>query len=285
MTSPWKPQYRMTHQYIGPLKACLLDWSGTVADKYVLAPVVVFVEIFKKYKVPISMTEARAPMGLRKDLHIKAITQIPEVRKRWHDAHGRFPNQTDVDSMFKDAVPMQLEVLPTYSELLPGAASAVQTLRNKFNLKIGSTTGFTRSMVDVILKEAIKQGYHPDVTVAGDDVTNGTRPKPHMIYRNLDLLDIDCIQSVVKVDDTVSGITEAHNAGCWSVGVARYSNYMNIDSFEHEKLLDKSEINERLSNSRDILVKGGAHYVIDSIADLPNVIEDINQRLLRGERP
>merc|ERR1712168_172445 len=221
-----------------------------------------FVEVFKKHGVPISMNEAREPMGLRKDFHIKAILEMPDVQKRWNDVYGRLPNQGDVDNIFKDAVPMQLEVLPKYSGLLPGTVSAVN-----------------------ILKDAIKQGYHPDVTVAGDDVINGTRPQPHMIYRNLDLLNIPPIQSVVKVDDTVSGIVEAHNAGCWSVGVARYSNYMDIDSFEQEEQLDEKEIARRLNVTRDILIKSGAHYVIDSIADMPEVVDDINQRLKKGERP
>ena len=36
---------------MGGLKAAILDWSGTTADKYVIAPAVVFVEVFKKHKV------------------------------------------------------------------------------------------------------------------------------------------------------------------------------------------------------------------------------------------
>lgn len=40
------------------------------------------------------------------------------------------------------------------------------------------------------------------------------------------------IQSVVKVDDTVSGVGEGLNAGCWSVGLYGYSNYTDIDSLE-----------------------------------------------------
>ena len=55
-----------------------------------------------------------------------------------------------------------------------------------------------------------------------------------MVYRNMDLLDVNPIQAVVKVDDTVSGVGEALEAGCWGVGVARYSNYMSIDSLEEE---------------------------------------------------
>ncbi len=55
-----------------------------------------------------------------------------------------------------------------------------------------------------------------------------------MVYKNMDILDVHPIQAVVKVDDTVSGVGEALEAGCWGVGVARYSNYMDVDSLEEE---------------------------------------------------
>ncbi|KAK3082877.1 hypothetical protein FSP39_007786 [Pinctada imbricata] len=277
--------FAAARSYRGPVKGVILDWSGTTADKYVIAPAVVFYEVFKKHNVPISMPEARGPMGLRKDLHIKAITEIPEVRKRWKDVYGREPNQKDVDNMFKDFVPMQLSCLRKYTDLIPGTTDAVNRLKNEFKCKIGSTTGFTRSMVDVLLEDANKQGYFPDVTVAGDEVENGARPKPHMVYKNMDLLDLTQIQSVVKVDDTVSGVGEAVSAGCWGVGVARYSNYMGIDSLEDIGKLTADEEEKRCEHSRELLRKAGAHYVIDSIKDLPEVVEDINRRLADGEKP
>ena len=49
--SRWIPTYTYQRTYRGPLKAAILDWSGTAADKYVLAPLVAFVEVFKKHKV------------------------------------------------------------------------------------------------------------------------------------------------------------------------------------------------------------------------------------------
>jgi phosphonoacetaldehyde hydrolase len=106
-----------------------------------------------------------------------------------------------------------------------------------------------------------------------------------MVYRNLDLLDISPIQSVVKVDDTISGVGEALEAGCWGLGVARYSNYMDISSLEEEADLPEAEIDRRVAYTRDVLYKSGAHYVIDSIVELPEVIDDINLRLARGEKP
>jgi len=271
-------------EYRGQVKAVILDWSGTTVDAYVIAPAVVFVQVFKKQGVEISMLEARGPMGLRKDLHIKALTQDPEIRERWKSVKGKYPDQADVDSMFEDFVPAQIKCLPNYSALLPGIADVTQTMQ-KLGIKLGVTTGFIRSMVDVLLNDARKQGFHPDVTVAGDEVLQGARPRPHMVYKNLDLLDITTIQSVVKVDDTVSGVGEGLNAGCWAVGVARYSNYMNINSIEEADSLPEEEIDRRIEQTRDLLLRAGAHYVVDSIVELPEVIADINARLARGERP
>ena len=271
-------------RYKGKVQAVILDWSGTTADAYVVAPAVVFVEVFKRQKVEISMVEARGPMGLRKDLHIKALTEVDEIKERWKKIHGKYPEQSDVDRMFADFVPLQLDCLRKYTTLLPGVAEVTQRLQ-KQGIKIGSTTGFVRSMVDILEEDSAKQGYKPDASVAGDEVTNGARPSPHMVYKNLDMLNITPIQSVVKVDDTASGVGEAVNAGCWGIGVTRYSNYMNVDTPEDGKKLSEDEIKKRVAKTKDILEKAGAHYILESIADIEPVIEDINKRLARGERP
>ena len=114
-----------------------------------LAPAVVFVEVFSKQNVKISMTETREPMGLRKDLHIKALTEIPVIRERWKEVHGKFPDQNYVDRMFKDFVPMQINCLRNYTTLLPHVAEVTQKFQ-KNGIKIGSSAGFIRSMVDIL---------------------------------------------------------------------------------------------------------------------------------------
>jgi phosphonoacetaldehyde hydrolase len=223
-------------------------------------------------------------MGLRKDLHIKELTQNPVLRERWRSVHDRYPDQSDVDKMFADFVPAQVACLPQYTDLLPGTAEVCQRLQ-KDGIKLGVSTGFLRVMVDVLLEAAIKQGFRPDATVAGDEVEQGARPKPFMVYRNLDLMDVWPIESVIKVDDTVGGIGEGLNAGCWAVGVSRYSNYMNINTLDEEATLSQEEIGRRHEETRALLCKAGAHYVIDSIADIESVVDDVNARLARGEKP
>jgi len=273
------------------VSAVILDWSGTTADAHVLAPAVVFARVFEKHGVPISMEEARGPMGLRKDLHIGKILEMESVQERWSKVKGSKPDSDwkgkDVQALFKDFVPMQLECLPTYTSLLPGAVEAISYLQKERGIKIGSTTGFTKVMVDILLADSARQGYVPDSSVAGDEVPNnmGFRPAPFMLYQNLCNLGAYPIESVVKVDDTNSGVGEGLSAGCWSVGVAGYSNYTDVDSLEQWAVMDEPEKEQRRQQSRDKLLTSNAHYVIDSIAQLPLVIDDIESRMKNGERP
>jgi len=269
------------------LKAAILDWSGTTLDAHVLAPAVVFVDVFQKFGVPISMTEARGPMGLRKDLHIAKILQNDAVRQRWKKVKGTLPDEKTVDMLFESFVPMQMAVLDKYSALIPGTVQAVKALREKFKLKIGLTTGFTRVMVDKLLENAKKQGFEPDTTVAGDDVPNnmGFRPAPFMVYQNMCKLGVYPIHTVVKVDDTVTGVGEGLNAGCWTIGIAGWSNYTDVDSLEHWANMSAKEQEERRQRSRDKLKGSGAHYVLNTISEVPEAVQDINDRLARGELP
>jgi len=230
------------------------------------------------------MEEARVPMGLRKDMHIAALTKMDSVREKWRKVHGKNPDESDVAKIFKDFIPAQMNCLPRYTKLIPGTAEAVDALRNKHKLKIGNTTGFQRLMVDVLLADAKKQGYVPDISVAGDEV-DFPRPFPFMVFKNMEKFGISPVHSVVKVDDTIAGVGEGLNAGTWTVGVSDWSNYMNINSMEEFESMSKAELAKRRADSRARLIATGCHYVIPDLTHLPGVVEDINRRLAKGERP
>src|SRR5512143_2724642 len=87
--------FRYRRSYQGGIQAVLLDWAGTTMDFGCMAPAVVFVEVFKRQGVPITMAEARAPMGAHKRVHIGKITELPAVRKRWEDKRGHAPAEAD----------------------------------------------------------------------------------------------------------------------------------------------------------------------------------------------
>lgn len=266
----------------------MLDCSGTTMDRYVDAPALVFVEVFRKYGLEISMDEARRPMGLRKDLHIKAITEIASVRERFKNRFGRDPDQEDVRKMFAVFVPTQIDLLKggNYHELLPGTAAVVEQLQTR-GIKIGVTTGFTRDMLDILLAGGAGQGFHPDTACAGDEVEM-PRPTAYMVIKNLERLGVlnlkNAMRRTVKVDDTVSGAGEGAPL-CWRVAVSKWSNYV-VDSWAAARTLSAEELAERERASKEKLVQeSGAHYVIDDLRDLPPVIAEINQRLADGENP
>lgn len=268
----------------------ILDNSGTCLDPFVIAPAVVFKEVFQNYNIDISMKEAREPMGLRKDLHIAEILKIPRVQDEFKKVYGRKSSKEDIDKIFKEFVPAQVKVLPEYCNLLPMVGTTMDILRNQ-GIKFGTTTGFTREMVDCIIKNTQKDGLHFDTTTAGDDFSPeelhlGVRPKPFMVWKNLFKLDAWPIESVVKVDDTITGIQEGINAGCWSIGITDYSNYMDIDTIEQWDSMNEKEKLERKEYSRKkIMDESGAHYIIHEFEDLLVVIDDINYRLSNGEKP
>jgi phosphonoacetaldehyde hydrolase len=105
-----------------------------------------------------------------------------------------------------------------------------------------------------------------------------------MVWLNAIKLDVHPVEAIVKVDDTVDGIREGTSAGCWAVGLAETGNYVALNE-EEIAALSQEDYERKLSRSYNILADAGAHYVINSIIDLPPVIEDINRRLASGEKP
>jgi phosphonoacetaldehyde hydrolase len=282
MQFTYEREFTYNRAYRGPIKMVVLDWAGTTMDFGCMAPAVVFCKVFEEEGVPISMEEARIPMGAHKKVHIGLITEIPGVRARWTKAKGSEPTEDDVSRMFDRFVPLQEACLSEYSELIPGTLDIINACRER-GYKIGSTSGYLPGMLAINLADAQKQGYDPDATFGAGDVPRG-RPFGHMVLRNILELDISCVQSVVKIDDTLTGIEEGLNAGGWAIGLAISGNEVGV---QHDEWMSFSEEVKQKHRDRiyPTMYQRGAHYVIDSIADLMPCLDDIEARLRRGEKP
>ncbi len=268
--------------YRGGLQAVILDWAGTTLDYGCYAPAVVFIEVFKRERVEITMPEARAPMGVHKKVHIRQITQDPAVARRWQDVHGRPVCEDDVERMFKQFVPLQLACLADYADLIPGLPETLEEFRRR-ELKIGSTTGFTGEMMEVLMAEAAKRGYRPDSTVCATDVPAG-RPAPWMCLANAQNLGVYPMEAIVKIGDTLPDITEGLNAGMWTIGLAKTGNEVGLNEKEIEAL-DRETYDGLIAGAYDRMVQAGAHYVVDTVNDVFDCLDEINERLAAGEKP
>lgn len=264
------------------LKAVIFDWAGTVVDFGSLAPMGAFVETFGAFGVTLSIEEARGPMGMAKRPHIATLMALPRVAKAWADRHGAPPGEKDIDAVYDVFVPKNTAVAARYSQVIPGVAATVEALRAQ-GLKIGSTTGYTRSIMAEITPQAAEQGFAPDSLVCTGDTAEG-RPTPYMIYKTLLDLGVWPAWNAIKVDDTEVGIAEGINGGTWTVGVAVTGNVFGFSEAE-AKALPAADFARHRAAATAKLDAAGAHYVIDGVADLLPVVAAIEGRLERGERP
>jgi phosphonoacetaldehyde hydrolase len=264
------------------IKAVVFDWAGTMIDFGSIAPIEALRTAFDRHGVPISEAEARADMGMAKRDHVRAILALPRVEAAWTAAHDRAPDEADGDRVYADLAPLMREAAARHTTLVPGVAEVVASLREA-GVKIGSCTGYTREMMADILPRAAAQGYAPEVVVCAGETAEG-RPSPLMMWKVLVELGVWPSSACIKVDDAGVGIAEGRAAGAWTVGVAASGNAVGL-SVDAWAALDANARGDRLAEAKASLTAAGADFVIDTVADLPAVVDAIAERLRRGERP
>ena len=264
------------------IKAIILDWAGTVVDHGSRAPMGAFVKAFAHFGVTISIADARGPMGMAKRDHIRMVGTSPAVAAAWRAKHGRDFDDAAIDAIFDVFEPMNIAAVEAHSALIPGAHEALDWCKAR-GIRIGSTTGYTRPIMERLMPLAAAQGFVPEVTICAGDLAAG-RPAPLQIWSALAQMGIWPASSVIKLDDTAPGIGEARAAGCWAVGVALTGNNPGLSA---EKLagLAPAERDALRRAASETLLRAGAHLVIETIAELPTLIDHIETRLATGEKP
>lgn len=268
--------------YTGPVRAVVLDWAGTAVDFGCMGPAAVFQEAFARHGVTATVAEAREPMGREKRDHVRAMLAQPGLASRWQAARGSAPTEADGDAVYADVEKLMVRALARYAEPVPGLLDFVSAVRRR-DIRVGTCTGYTAPMIEVVAVEAARQGFVPDAIVSSSDVPAG-RPAPWMCHLNAMRLGVYPMCALVKIGDTAADMEEGRNAGMWTVGVARTGNYVGLDQ-AGLAALPEAERADRIAVAADRLRAAGAHYVADSVADCLEIVEDIGRRLARGETP
>jgi phosphonoacetaldehyde hydrolase len=264
------------------IRLVVFDWAGTTVDFGSRAPVVPFVDAFRQHGVEVSAEEARGPMGLPKKDHVRALLGLPQVTAKWRRVHGRDWTEVDVDGVYEAFIPLQMETIGAHSDPIAGVPQAVEELHRR-GIKVGGTTGYFRAAGERLAAAARKRGYAPDVTVGPDDVSAG-RPAPWMIFRIMEATGVFPPHAVVKIGDTVPDIGEGRNAGAWSVGVTHTGSALGCGPDEFAQLPAQLRF-DRVAAVTRMLLDAGAHDLITSAAEAPALVDRLNERLARGERP
>ena len=265
------------------LHAVIFDWAGTLVDFGSFAPTQIFVDAFAAFGVEISLKKASGPMGLSKRHHIQTLLADPDIQDAWKIRFDRSSNETDVDMIYEHFMPMQIEKVGLYSTPIPGAIDTLRALRNQ-GIKIGSCSGYPRQVLNVLLPMAERHGVKVDYAVAGDDLPAGGRPGAYMALANMLALKLPDVARCVKVDDTEPGVLEGRNAGMWTVGLTLSGAPagLTLEDYQSSSKTHLQQLRETVSERHRL---AGAHYVIDTVADLLPVLDAIKYRIKAGERP
>jgi len=252
------------------IKTIILDWAGTTVDFGSFAPVKAFMSAFTEHGLKPTADETRAPMGLAKRTHVKMMLDGERLSQEWVAKYGKPHTEADIDAVYEKFEPALFGVLKNYANPLPNVLDVVTELR-EMDIKIGSTTGYTKQMMDIVAPIAKQNGYAPDYLVCPEEVDGKGRPYPYMIWRNLEVLGCSNIGEVLKIGDTEADMQEGKAAGCLSVGVIIGSSILGLAESELASL-ENSKKEELFTLARQKYFACGADFVIESIAELPKFI-------------
>jgi phosphonoacetaldehyde hydrolase len=252
----------------------IFDWAGTMVDFGCQAPVQAIKEAFGRRGVQVSSTQVRRDMGKAKVDHVRALLKDNAVRQAWLAVRGAAPGDADVEALMADLNPLMRDQAQKAAQLIDGALDTYRVLRAE-NLKVASSTGYTRDMMEPVLREAAAQGYKPDHLVCSGETPAG-RPSPLMIYKACAELGVWPLSRVVKVDDTEAGVAEGRAAGCFTVGLSASGNGLGLTTSELAGL-PAAEREARIAAVAKSLQESGADVVIGSVAELISALRHARQ--------
>jgi phosphonoacetaldehyde hydrolase len=255
------------------IRLAIFDLGGTIVDKYSLSPFLSLKHAFKMKGLQIPNSLIFKDMGKHKYDHINDILLDKDIYNKWKLAYDREPDHTDCDDIFNIFNIYQLNEGIQKIEILPETKKCIDWLGDN-NISTGVTTGFNKPIMSLISDKLYENDIFIDKYVSSTCLGKPGRPNPHMIREIMSILSIEDPIKVIKIDDTGVGIQEGKNAGCITVGVAKYSTLMKMKDYDER--LSREEYIERLKNSREILWSSNPDYVIDTLDELPNIIKHIN---------
>jgi len=265
------------------IRAVVFDWAGTIVDFGSLAPMGAFVRLFANHGVQTTIAQARVPMGLPKLAHIEAMGAMPEIAAQWQRAKGHAFSAADAQALLEEFEPMSAASAMEHSDFIPGFLDTYAMLKS-CGIGVATTTGYTRKIMTPLIAKAAAAGFEPARVICCDDVAH-SRPHPLGMQECMQSLGLaGQSASVAKVDDTVPGLQEGLNAGCWTIGVAASGNALGW-SWDEWVQASEDEREHALVGATRTLREAGAHEVIESVAGLQKALAAIEARMARGERP
>lgn len=257
------------------IRLAIFDLGGTIVDKYSLSPFISLKQAFQRKRIRVNNHLIYKDMGMNKHEHIEEILNDKYISRNWFKLYGQYPNSNCVMSVYDEFIKYQMDEGIKNIDILPETKSCIKWLGEN-NISTGATTGFSKPIMNAVKEKLIDEDIHLNKYVSSTCLGKPGRPNPHMMNEIINSLSICDTRRVIKIDDTVVGLQEGKNAGAITVGVAKYSTNMKMTEYDQDKNMSKEEYVERLKCSRESLWSANPDYVIDTLDELPRIINHIN---------
>jgi phosphonatase-like hydrolase len=215
---------------MGPIQLVVFDLAGTTIDDNGAVVLNCLVETLRVHDLAGTPAELNALMGMNK----REVFGMLAAR--------RYPvGSTEAEALAEAALATFVARMTAAYERhlapLPGAEEVFVFLRAR-GMKVAIDTGFDATVGGLIMQRLDWPGRLIDLAVFSSDVLRG-RPAPYMIFRAMELLDIQDVHQVMKIGDTPSDLEEGMNAGCGEViGVLSGTHTATtLGAYRHTRLL------------------------------------------------
>ena len=258
------------------IRLAIFDLGGTLVDKYSMTPVLAFKRTFDKYNIRLTAKEIYQDMGIEKSEHISKILNFDSSKCIWDDRYKRAPNSQDVAKLFREFRDNQRTLVKNHMTILPETQPVIRELKRN-NVKIAVNTGFDQDTMIAILEKLNHYDIEPDYSLSSTCMTIPGRPDPSMIYELMKRCDVQDPRQVVKIDDTPVGIKEGKNAGCHTIGVARWSAQMGVNDPSEFNTIDEDHNfrMKRVNQCIDYLRSYNPDYVTSNLYCAGDIILNI----------
>lgn len=193
---------------MGPIQLVVFDLAGTTIEDKGGVVLQCLVETAQAYELPGTQEELNLLMGMNKRevFGMLAAQLYPENEARANS----LADEALANFIGRMHAAYDAHLLP-----IPGAEETFAYLRKR-GIKIATDTGFDSTIGGLIMERLNWPGRLIDLAVFSTDVSRG-RPAPYMIYRSMELLDVQDVGKVMKLGDSPADLEEGTNAGCGEV--------------------------------------------------------------------
>jgi phosphonatase-like hydrolase len=190
-----------------------------------------FREALEEFGLPVAAERVNEVMGYPKREAIRRLVDGLPDRQSWLDR---------VEAIHDAFLRRMIDFYKTDPDVaeIPGASAVFKTLK-KAGIRVALNTGFSRDIVDVILRRLAWDTGAIDASVASDEVPRG-RPHPDMIRRLMNQLGVTDPLSVAKVGDTPVDLEEGRQAGCGMIVGVTHGTHSRaqLEPYPHTHFID-----------------------------------------------